>query len=159
MPYTSPRIKDWSTTTPFNFKVCVRQKVPTKYFKICNIFYYYLMILYVFSSKFPGIYIFILHRPGNEKWKKTTFGFHFHRIYGRFWFVSLNFFVKHKPWNWKKGYVILYLSCILYNFLTVFDFWKKKFYPLFCNLVPMSNFIYSWHFRFMVFHTSKIHAR
>ena len=48
------------------------------YFKICNIFYYYLMILYVFSSKFPGIYIFILHRrPGNEKWKRQLLVFIF----------------------------------------------------------------------------------
>ena len=37
----------------------------------------------------------------NEKWKKQHWVF-VHIKYGKFWSISLELFIEHKPWNWQE---------------------------------------------------------
>ena len=106
--------------TPPKFRICARQKVPAKCFKIYHILYiwkpkvafsvFHLVLLYIFSYFILCYFIFPLMNvlvyvdidprafireknkvERNEKW------FLVFQNYGKFWSVLLGHFIKHKP--------------------------------------------------------------
>ena len=41
--------------------------------------------------------------------------------YGKFWSISLELFVKHKPWNWEEWSPYLHLSSFMFFFIVYFQ--------------------------------------
>ena len=76
----------WLHISP-NFRVCARQQVPAKRFKIYHILFY--------IYKNPGHSLGKNIKLHEMKNKKTTWVFSYIK-YGKFWSVSLEHFIKHK---------------------------------------------------------------
>ena len=92
------------------------------YFWITHVvflFVFHYVLLYFFPSECPGLCRHRLeHSLGeknkvawSEKWKKHLWVFVYRYIkYGKFWSISLELFIEHKPWNWEELYSKFFYS-------------------------------------------------